>query len=115
MAQEGTWVAVGNLGRLLGHADAEIAGVIPFFADHLADDPDLTVADDLADVLDDPTVVRAPLVIVEADGVRNALATTQITQPGPIPFTTQLVAGGTLDAWLQTLRLLSSLLPPEDP
>ncbi|MFZ5476283.1 MAG: hypothetical protein ACOZNI_05855 [Myxococcota bacterium] len=113
MAQEGTWTAVGNLAHLLASDGAEVTGALPRLAEVLAEDPWLATADDLADALEDPALVRAPLVLVEAEAPRDALGSTELTRPGPLPFTAQLVVGGTLDVWLTTLRWLARLLPED--
>lgn len=115
LAQQGTWTAVGNLGRLLEQPDAETADALPWLTARLEADPDLEIAVTLADSLDDYAFVRAPLVLVEAEGLRGALGATQLTQPGPLPFTAVLVHDGTLDVLLDTLRLLVTLLPEDTP
>ena len=115
ITQDTTWAAVGNLAHLLGDPRAEVAGVLPGLHEVLALDPDLAVADTLADTLESPALVRAPLVLLEGESLRAAIGATALTEPGPIPFTAQLVRGGTLDRLLVTLRLLATFLPPETP
>lgn len=115
MAQEGTWTAIGNVATLLAQPEAEVRGALPLLAELLAADETMTWADDLADLLEDEGLSRPVLVLVECDGLRDAVATTELTQPGPVPFTATLVRSGSLELWLEAVRLLSTLLPEDAP
>ena len=109
--QDGTWDALGAIGVLL----ADPSSVTPTLLDELPAvleaDPDLTAAQDLADIVQDDAFVRPLLVLAENVTLRDALATTELTRPGPLPFTASLVVGGTLDTLLDTLDLLATLIP----
>lgn len=115
MAQEGSWTALGNLAALLAQPEAEVRGALPLLADALAADEQMTWADDAADLLEDEALSRPVLVLVECDALREAVATTELTQPGPLPFTATLVRSGSLELWLEAVRLLSTLLPEDAP
>jgi hypothetical protein len=109
--QEGTWDALGAMGVVL----ADSRSVTPTLLDELPgildEDPGLTAAQDLADLVQDDAFVRPLLVLAENDALRSALATTELTRPGPIPFTASLIVDGTLDTLLDTLDLLATLIP----
>lgn len=108
-----TWEAVGALATLLAEPEAELHGVLTGLPEALAEDPELTVATSLADTLADRDATRPLWVLVEADGVRAALTA---ADPGPVPTLAGWTLDGTLDALIQTLQLLASLLDdPEAP
>jgi hypothetical protein len=111
IAHEGTWGAVDALARVLGEPRSTLPGLAERLPELLAEDPDLTRAQALADLLEDDAFVRPLLLVLEADAPRVALMTTELTRPGPVPFTAQLVVGGTLDTLLATLDTLATLLP----
>lgn len=115
LTQDGAWTALDHLGDLLGDPDAEVRTVLGGLAPALADDPLLDGAHTLADALGDESLARPPLVLVESDGVRDAVLVTELTAPGPLPFSAALVRDGSFEVLLETLRLLATLLPDEDP
>ncbi|MDP2313464.1 MAG: hypothetical protein Q8P41_11205 [Pseudomonadota bacterium] len=114
LAQDGTWTTLAALGELLGEPEALSADALGYVRALCDSDPGLAALDTLADTLEDDALVRPLLVIIEADAVRDAVARTELAQEGPIPFTARLVHGGTLDVLLDTLALLTTLLPDED-
>ncbi len=114
LSNEGTWTVLHATGRLLGDPRAEVHDLVAGFPDALAEDPTLSVASDAADLLENDALVRPLLVLAEADSLRAAVASTEVVQPGPLPFTAQLVVGGTFEVLLDTIDALSSLLPAED-
>ncbi|MES2640170.1 MAG: hypothetical protein V4850_11825 [Myxococcota bacterium] len=115
LAQSGTWTTLGALGGLLAEPDALSVGALDAVAALCEADPALDVLDSLAETLEDTALLRPLLVLVEADALRDAAAHTELTREGPIPFTARLVHGGTLQVLLDTLSLLTTLLPSEDP
>jgi hypothetical protein len=115
LAQSGTWTTLGALGTLLAEPDALSVGALDAVAALCEADPALDVLDSLADTLEDTALVRPLLVLVEADALRDAASHTELAREGPIPFTARLVHGGTLQVLLDTLSLLTTLLPSEDP
>ncbi|MDP2309486.1 MAG: hypothetical protein Q8P18_25920 [Pseudomonadota bacterium] len=114
LAQSGTWTTLGALGALLAEPDALSTGALDAVGALCEADPGLAVLDTLADTLEDAALVRPLLVLVEADALRDAATRTELAHEGPIPFTARLVHGGTLQVWLDTLSLLTTLLPEED-
>jgi hypothetical protein len=114
LAQDGTWTTIEAAGRLLGDPRAEVHALVAAFPAALAEDPRVEIAVDAAELIENDALVRPLLVVAEADGPRAALASTEIVQPGPLPFTAQLVVGGTFEVLLDTIDALSSLLPAED-
>lgn len=114
---EGTWTAIGRLSALCAEPDALVRGVLPRLADVLAEDPTLVLADDAADLLQEPGAARPLLVLVEAEGLRAALLAPADAAgaPGPLPTVTLWAVDGTLDALLSLLRQLASLLPEQAP
>lgn len=115
LSNDGTWTALHAIGRLLGDPRAELHDLVAGFPDVLAADPTLDIARDAADLLENDALVRPLLVVAEAEAPRNALASTEVVQPGPLPFTAQLVVGGTVDVLLDTIDALTTLLPSEEP
>jgi len=113
LAQSGTWSSIGTLGGLLGEPDALTRGALAQVGALCAADPALDALDTLADTLETATIVRPLLVVVEADALRDALAHTESAHEGPVPFTARLIHGGTLDVLLDTLDLLTTLLPED--
>jgi hypothetical protein len=111
IGHDGTWTALHNLEPLLDTPDSRLAAAGPWFAGQLASDPDGEAFAVLADTIETPELVRPLLLIAEADGFREAVARTELLQPGPLPTTASLVCGGTLDELLDTLRILVTLLP----
>jgi hypothetical protein len=114
LGRDGTWTALDHLGALLVEPEALVGGALPDVADLCNADPTLSAYDSLADTLADDDLVRAPLVLVEATGLRTALGHTELVAPGPIPFTATLVHGGTLGILLDTLDILTTLLPEDE-
>ncbi len=108
-----TWEAIGNLGRLLGEPEAELPAVVGRLRGLLERDPDLAWRSDAAALLDDPAALRLPLVLLEADDLRDALLETELAAPGPIPFFANLVVGGTLDTLLGVADVFLALLPED--
>lgn len=113
LVQDGAWTALANLAGLLADPDAELRGALGWWADRAAADPELAWADTLADALDDDALARPPLVLVESDGVRDAVTGTELAAIGPLPFSAALVRDGTFEVLLDTLRLLATLLPED--
>lgn len=107
----GTWTAEQRLGALLDEPEALIRGVLPKAADLLADDPYLDAAGSLADLLDTPEDLRAPLVLVEGEGLRAAVVDTTAEEPGVVPTLTEWTVDGTVDVLVTTLQSLAALLP----
>lgn len=114
LAQTGTWTTLAALGALLGEPDALSVGALGAVGALCEADPGLAVLDTLADTLEDAALVYPLLVLVEADALRDAATRTELVQEGPIPFTARLVHGGTLAVLLDTLSLLTTLLPGVD-
>lgn len=114
LAQDATWEVVAELGELLEEPDALSAGALGIVAQGCEADPALGALDTLADTLEDDAFVRPALVLVEAAPLRDAIAATELTREGPLPFTARLVHGGTLQVLLDTLAIFSSLLPEDD-
>ena len=114
LAQDDTWTVVDRLTTLMTEPDAMIGSALPWVGEWCESDPALGARDTLVDLLGNADTVRPLLVLLEAPAPRQALVQTEILEPGPIPFTAQLVYGGTLDRLLETLRLLSTLLPEDD-
>lgn len=112
--EDGTWLALDRFATLAALADARTAGVLDLLADACAADPTLAVLDDAADTLEDPVLVRPLLVLAESDALHVAILATAPEAEGPIPFTAKLVRGGTLGVILDTLRLLTTLLPEDE-
>jgi hypothetical protein len=113
LAQDETWVLLTRVGALAAEPDAEIADLLLRVGELCAEDPDLTLLDDLADTATDRALMRPLLLVVEADAGREALGRTELTREGPVPFTAKLVHGGTLTILLDTLELLATLIPEE--
>lgn len=113
LAQEGTWTAMANLGRLLGESEAELPTVLTRLDAILQEDPSLSWAHDAADLLADHETIRPLLVLVESDALRGAAFRTELTAEGPLPWFARLQVGGTLDVLLNTISSLLTLLPEE--
>lgn len=114
LSHDGTWTALHATGRLLGDPRAEIHELLAAFPEFLAEDPTLQGARDAAELLENDAWVRPILVLAESDDLRGAVASTEVVQPGPLPFTAQLVVGGTFEVLLHTIDALTRLLPAED-
>ncbi len=114
LVRDGTWAALTTLGTLLSEPESLLARSLPWVAALCAADPALGALDTLADTLDNSALVRPLLVLLEADGLRAAVGTTELVAEGPLPFTAKLVKGGTLGILLDTLSLLATLLPEDD-
>ena len=113
LAQEGTWVAMANLGRLLGEGEAELPTVLTRLDAALQEDPALSWAPKAADLIADHDKLRPLLVLVESDALRDAAFHTELTAEGPLPWFARLQVGGTLDVVLDTLSSLLTLLPED--
>ncbi len=113
LAQEGTWVAMANLGRLLGEGEAELPTVLTRLDALLQEDPSFSWAPEAADLLADHDKLRPLLVLVESDALRDAAFRTELTAEGPLPWFARLQVGGTLDVVLNTISSLLTLLPEE--
>lgn len=113
LSRDDTWTLVHRLGDLLAEPDALSRGALDYVADLCEADPALESLTTLGDTLEDRALLRPLLVLVEADALRDALAQTELTRPGPIPFTAGLIHGGTLQLLLDTLELFTTLLPEE--
>jgi hypothetical protein len=106
-----TWETLSNLGALLQQGIQ--VEKLPEALDRLVQtDPELEWRASLQEWLT-PENARPFLVLIEAEGPREALATTELAQPGPIPFIGSLVVGGTLDSLLVVIDALLSLFPDE--
>lgn len=114
LAHDGTWEVLGRLADLAAEPDAELGGALLLLDALVTADPALDTLDTAADTLEDRGLVRPLLVIAEADAPRAALAHTELTREGPVPFTAKLVQGGTLKLLLDTLQLFTTLLPEDD-
>jgi hypothetical protein len=110
---QGTWDVVGRLGALAGQPDAAVRGILPRLGTTLDADPTLTWAADAADVLADDATLQPALVLLEADGLRDAAIATRTGDPGPFATLTTWALDGTLDRALTTLDALLHLLSPE--
>lgn len=111
VADDATWTFVDHLGVLLDDPDAHLRTLLDVLADVVAADPDVQAPAALADRLDDHAFTDPLLVLVESAALRDAVATTDTTAEGPLPFAARMVTSGTLDVILDTLRLFRSLLP----
>ena len=100
MNQEGTWVAVGNLGGLLREQGATTPSLMTRLPELLALDPELELVRSLGSVMRSSTTAAPLLRVAESEEVMEALARTELSQEGPLPFYARLVLGGTLQAAL---------------
>ncbi len=114
LGADATWDAVATLSLLAGDPDAHLGEAARALVRSVETDPTLDGARQMADVLSDPAVTDPALRLAGSSELRRAIAATDADAPGPLPFLGMLVVGGTLDAVLDTLSLLSTLIP-EDP
>lgn len=112
LADASTWLLVDRLAALVVQPDSRLRALPDGLPEALAEDPDLTVATDLADRLDDPAALRPVFVLLEAEGVRAALVA---TEPGPVPTLADWTLDGTLQVLFDTLTAFASLLNPDSP
>ncbi|MCP4920407.1 MAG: hypothetical protein GY913_26190 [Proteobacteria bacterium] len=103
IAQDGTWVAIGNLGELLETQDANTAVVLEHLPTLIALDPELDLITGLAPLVGDERLSRPLARVLETPEVTDALGAAELTDEGPLPFYGRLVVGGTLDAALSLL------------
>ncbi len=112
--RESTWDAVANSERLLNRADTATSQLLPRLRELVDADPGLSVLTMTAALLEDDQVVRPLAEVLENDDVRAALTTTELTNPGPLPWLAQLYVGGTLPILFDTLALFAPLLGGDD-
>ncbi len=108
-----TWLLAERAGVLLADPDAVVRTVLPRIADAVEADPTLTGPEALADLLADADALRPLLVLAEADGLRAALMSTSVAEPGPVPTVTAWTLDGTLDRALGAVSTLLNLLDAE--
>ncbi len=113
VSAEATWDAVETLSTLAADPDAHLGEAARAVLRSVDSDPWLEGARQASEILDDPAVVAPALRLARASGLRRALASTDEDAPGPLPFFGALVVDGTLDTVLDTLSLLSTLIPEE--
>ena len=106
--QDGTWLAVENLGVLM--ADPTAAPPLSLLPPLLALDPELSTLDTLATLAESREVTEPLLRVVETPEVMTAIGEAELSAEGPMPFYARLVTGGTLDALLAWVDWSLSLL-----
>lgn len=115
---EDTWLVVDRLAALLAEPAALSRGLLAdlggALGDALREDPSLPAADTVANGLDDLSTLRPLLVMVEAEGLREATLATSTEQPGPLPTLTLWTMDGTFAVLIDTVDVLLTLLPTPD-
>lgn len=114
VAAPSTWTAVDNSARLLGDERAATRALLPRLRELLEADPTLGVADTAAELVDTPAVARPAAELVESAALREALVSTALDDPGPLPWIAELYVGGTLAVVWDTLALFRPLLGATD-
>ena len=105
LADDQTWVAVGNLGAVLRDDGARLRQGPDLGARLISADPDLSIFHDLSALFDDPTLLSPALNLVGSAALSDALSDTTTDRPGPLPWFAGLVIDDTLARALDTLRL----------
>lgn len=113
VSEDATWELAARFATLAALDDAHAARLLDRLDEACHADPALATLDDAADALEEPTLVRPALVLLEAPPLHAAILTTAPDAEGPIPFSARLVQGGTVQVLLDTVRLFASLLPEE--
>lgn len=113
LAQEGTYVALGNAAGLLQHNAAVTPTFMTLLPGLLELDPELELIRQLVPVLRDDWTTRPLLMVAENPKVIDALGHAELADEGPLPFYARLVIGGTLDAALDMLDWALDLLQEE--
>lgn len=106
LTADDTWVAVGNLAPLLGDDGAVLRDFPELGTRLLAADPELTAADALADLVGDPALREPTLQLLASPTLADALVTTAVDRPGPLPFAVSLHLDGTLARTLHSAELV---------
>lgn len=101
-----TWSVLGNLAPLLQDDSAVLRDLPDLGARLLAADPDATVLEETAVLLEDPKLQAALLQLAASPSLGEALTSTRTDAPGPLPFAAALHLDGTLDRTLDTLLLV---------
>lgn len=109
-----TWDAVTAAARLLAREGTATAGVLIELRTVCDADPALPWLALAADAVEDDAVARPALELVESAAVRQALGTTSLEDPGPLPWLADLRRSGTLDLLLDTLTLFRPMLGGSD-
>ncbi len=105
-----TWQAVENLGDLLNQSDAKILDSPDVLVALMELDPDLETLETMAILLRDDDLMLPIMRMTENESLAEAIAFTDTTQEGPLPFASRLVIDGTLSSLLLTIELVLQLL-----
>ncbi|GDX80090.1 hypothetical protein LBMAG42_19010 [Deltaproteobacteria bacterium] len=114
VANPSTWEAVANSQHLLTQQGTTTADTLVLLYDTLNADPELAWLTSTATLIEDPSVVRPALELVENDALQSALVNTELTRIGPLPWIAQLYVGGTVGQLWDTLALFRPLLGDSD-
>lgn len=117
VAQDGTWIAVGNAGTLLAHEDSQTARALDLLQPLMALDEDLVLVDQVSRLLGQPTISRPLLQVAESPGVAEALLASRAPvdrKQVPLAFAARLVVGGALQDLLGLVDLLLATLQAPD-
>ena len=113
LAQEETYVVLGNAAGLLQHNAAVTPTFMALVPGLLELDPELELMRQLVPVLRDDGTTAPLLMVAESPEVIDALGRAELAEEGPLPFYARLVIGGTLDAALDMLDWALDLLQEE--
>ncbi len=104
---EGSWRAIGALAELLAAPEARVAELSPWLRALADADPLLEGTREAVHAALDPSYLGPALRIAELPEITEALAYTELSSEGPLPWYARLVTDGTLE---DLLRVLDGLL-----
>ncbi len=107
LAPEGSWRAIGALAELLVAPGARAAELDPWLRALAETDPLLEGSREAVHAALDPSYLGPALRIAELPEITEALAYTELSSEGPLPWYARLVTDGTLE---DLLRMLDGLL-----
>jgi hypothetical protein len=103
---DATWLVMDRLGLLLRTPGSRTLDLPYLLMDLQAWLDDDSVLSWIADLLEDSTIVKPALYVVEVPALQEALLATSEASPGPLPFSCNLVLDERIPELLRSLRLL---------